>query len=439
MNTLLRKTAGTVLLLTGLAVGGFALLLAGSMVPDDWVLDELSGAFDDGVLGEKRPTSATGIAVPTEIDCTTLSYGSTSPAWVGLFKETAGAYTFTGCQALREQLERREAGLGFDPARKYMRYWHGSAVFAPAIVATGGVTGLRAVTQVVVLASFAVVGLFVSRTSGPKSAVAFLLPVFLTIPVETVSRSMPHGFSTSAALLGAVVVASKAGRGASLSHLWYFAVAAGAVFVYFDPLTAVPGFCALCMVLAGLAKTARGASKSEALQVISTVGAGWGAGYAGMWIAKWCIACIFFGFDRVWNNVYGQINFRLDGEHKKVVQGFGQASKANLETFLSRPFATTILLVGLLVAAAMLRRSTIDQVLTRVVLGVPLSLIPFWLEVLSNHSQIHTHFAYRSIAVGVGLLALLVTADLQHSNRVPKPSRVSLRKRIATTSRIQPT
>ena len=45
-------------------------------------------------------------------------------------------------------------------------------------------------------------------------------------------------------------------------------------------------------------------------------------------------------------------------------------------------------------------------------LAAPALIVPLWYEVLSNHSQVHAFFTYRSVAaaVGIGVAACVVAA-----------------------------
>ena len=414
-TTRARATAvRTFVLLALFATTGIVLLAGAALFSDDRILEQLAAAEQRGVLADSWSKTGTGVGMPTEIDCDAISYGTVSPKDASVFEEAVGVYRSAGCPGLREQIERYVSGAPTEVGEPYLRYWRGDSAFSATLVALVGVTGLRAFSQLLVLTSFSALGLFVANAAGWRSALMLLLPVVLTIPLETLSQSSPHAFSTAAGMFGAVAVA-KTARAATAETLWFVSFSAGAVFAYLDVLTWVPGIWATVIVVTGLPTTSQGTNIRQLFRRMSIAGLGWSFGYGAMWATKWPIAGLVFGWNRVWNDVTGQIVHRVRGGGPRVSAEFGAALEKTIGIFLDRPFAWLLCLLCAGIAVRSIREWSRSIAIHRALLTAPILIIPLWFELLSQHSQGHPHFVYRSVSIGLGLAMMVITA------RVPEP------------------
>jgi hypothetical protein len=78
------------------------------------------------------------------------------------------------------------------------------------------------------------------------------------------------------------------------------------------------------------------------------------------------------------------------------------------------------MLIGLVIAAAYFIFSRVMQRehsqtrrgWDRAIIVAPVLIIVIWYELLRNHSQIHYWFTYRSVAVGIGVIAVGLLSQL---------------------------
>ncbi|MEN9802932.1 MAG: hypothetical protein RLZ37_2057, partial [Actinomycetota bacterium] len=151
----------------------------------------------------------------------------------------------------------------------------------------------------------------------------------------------------------------------------------------------------------------------------------WIIGYTWMWFSKWILAAIVYGVSSVKSDISDQVTFRLDGksEYREQVTGFLGTTRYNISAsrygWLSEPLAIPILM-GLVIAAAYFvfsqlmqrKQSRPRRNWDRAILVAPVLIIVIWFELLRNHSQIHYWFTYRSIAAGIGVIAVGLVAQL---------------------------
>lgn len=416
-----RVTAIQTLILLGAAVlVGFLLLAAAALVPDDQILDRLVTAKQRGELTESWSKAGTGVAIPTEIDCGAISYGTVSPKESTPIEDAIGVYRSAGCAGLSNQIERYASGLPVQVGEPYFRYWRGDSAFAAPTVAALGVPGLRVVCQMLVLASFGLLGAFIAQTVGLRAAIALIVPVAATVPLETLAQSAPHALSTSAGLFGALAVGRVAARDHHHRAVWLWSVGAGAAFVYLDVLTWVPGIWATVIVVTGISRMSESTNRHDLATTMTLAGVGWGFGYASMWAAKWAIASTVFGWTRVWNDVTRKVGERIGGTNPRVSEGLGNSIRRTIATFFDRPLAATVCAVAVVVIAISLRRMSRVELIGRAYLAAPVLIVPAWLEILSQHSQLHPHFVYRSISIGIGLVAMVATARFPSESHAPR-------------------
>ena len=103
-------------------------------------------------------------------------------------------------------------------------------------------------------------------------------------------------------------------------------------------------------------------------------------------------------------NIKHQVGFRINGESAYAAGGFGSALRANLTVWTESRLvqlllAATVAALGYLVVRSWRQGTLRPRPL--IMFGFVAMCVPVWFEVLSNHSQIHSWFTFRSLAVGL--------------------------------------
>jgi hypothetical protein len=119
------------------------------------------------------------------------------------------------------------------------------------------------------------------------------------------------------------------------------------------------------------------------------------------------------------------VTFRLDGEseYREQVTGFLGTTRYNISAsrygWLSEPLAIPVLILLVIAVAYFVfsqfiqgKHSHPRRDWDRAILVAPVLIIVIWFELLRNHSQIHYWFTYRSVAAGIGVIAVGLVARL---------------------------
>lgn len=401
------------------------LLVVAEAVPDDRVERQLAAAIEDGQYGPALVPDRFGGFHDGFTECVVLGQGLGSPPeQMGPWRRAIYAPRIGSCEQGVDQIATLASG-GEVEAGPYHRYWNGYAPVTRPVVAAVGVTGLRVVVGVLLAGAAAFAAIAVGRRLGWPATVALFAPVVLASNVVTTpAHGFTHAISLSVAAAGTGLVAVAADRG-RLATVAATSLAA-ALFVYVDLLTtpAVPWVLAAFVAAAVAAR--RGASTAEVARTTAIVGVVWPVVYAATWAVRWLLAAAVLGPD-----VLGEIveisRFRVGGAFEGVQEHVGAATRTNLEWWLGRtPTAPVVL--GLAVATCVVAlviagRHDRTRPALAALLAVPALVVPAWYELLSNHSQIHAFFTYRSVpvAVGVGTAACVMAATRPERPAAERP------------------
>ena len=136
----------------------------------------------------------------------------------------------------------------------------------------------------------------------------------------------------------------------------------------------------------------------------------WNTGYAFSWISKWILSLLFADTDTVWNQLKGQVEYRINGE---VPEGFDSGAleiiQGNLQYFFDVSPLPVLVLAGCVVFIGLVGMSARD--LKSLKLLLPICLVPMapmiYFSTLQNVSSIHPFIFFRSLAVVVTALVAI--------------------------------
>lgn len=387
----------------------FTLLVAAQAVPDERIITRLEWAVNSGEYGPPYVPDGYGGIHDKFTECVIVGYGlGTTPEPMSLIERTAYAPRLASCEEGQNQILALAAGENIEVGT-YARYWSGYSVLTRPALATLGLTGMRALTGAMLLGSAIFLTTVVKRRLGwLTTAVLFAPFAFTTNIFMSPGSASSHAISVAVIFLGLGALTLATARWGITGAAGTAAISA-AVFNYVDLLTtpAIPW--ALSAFLAGAIIHTRERNWRPTLWAVIGVGAAWPAAFAATWASRWLIGFLVLGKEFV-ATVWETMLFRLDGTHESVLDEFGAATKRNVSAWwtmnsFNKLFFLILLavLVGIVVVLIW-RRS--DRNLAAVpLLMLPAFVVPVWYEILSNHSQIHAFFTYRSIPVAIGIVA----------------------------------
>jgi hypothetical protein len=411
----------TIALLVAATLAGIAGLAIGELVPDRFVAERLLDARIDGSLTatDQEPTRLGGLS-DHFTGCTTVSVGLGEAADAGFLETLAEGTNLGPCDRLIGALDRFGENGRLPQGSPYLRYWHGTSSLFRPIIALSGLATLRLLAFGSLLAATVVLARQVRTIAGRAAAIGLLAPLIITTDYLELTQVAFVSVGLAVALAGASLTLAVAARHPSASRVWFSAAVAGAAFVYFDLLTIVPGAWLLPAATTMLAARRFGAPATRVFRLGLTSGIGWFVGYAGMWFGKWVFAAAVLGRQRVQTDVRSTIEQRINGESQWSEDRFGAAISDNVDFWLDRPLARFVLVTGVIVLAVVIRRIIRTDGaggLAVVAVAAGPALLPFvWFEVLSNHSQIHFWFTYRSLPIAFGVVLLAALTE-----KAPRP------------------
>ncbi|MEZ5184648.1 MAG: hypothetical protein R2720_02790 [Candidatus Nanopelagicales bacterium] len=407
----------------------WSLTTATDLVPDDRIAQTLVGAAATRAWQPEGSVTEMGLQADHFTDCVafTQGLGEVVPPVSRVQQSMADVQLAPeGCAGVVEKLAALLSGQVVEGS-PHFRYWHGYVLLSRPVLAWADVTTLRISLALLLGASLAALLVGLVRSVGPWAAGAFGLPLVLTSDLVALPMSTVHCIAWTVLLLGgaaAVWSVRKWGTWGAATC----ALLAGSAYVFVDLLTNPPAavMVLLAGVLAGSAGSGVGPVRSARTAAIA--GFVWGIGYTATWISKWLISATVFGIDAVYSQIQSMIAFRISGDYGTVEKRFGAATQANWDTWMHLDTLVTLAVVVCLLVTGVAFGLTIRRrpaCLGWMAAFSAVSLVPFaWYEIVSNHSQIHAWFTFRSLpaSLGVLMLGVAVTLRCRQMHEDPRPS-----------------
>lgn len=293
----------------------------------------------------------------------------------------------------------------------YFWYWNGVTSISRPILAVAGVGGFRLVSALALYAATGTLLLAVRRVAGLVVGLLLIGPWLVMTDFVDLYESIPHALSAAAMTAGAALVCEVARRRPGNGPLLFVvALAAGSVYNFIDLMTMPPGAWALTVAVAAISTGVVLHRARPVLLAAAAAGAGWLAGYAGTWVAKWIISAALFGPSKVWNTIRSVIGLQSGGNH---LNGIGNRLKVPfVDTFQlweHRPFVSAHLLVAVAVLTAgagalIIIRHGWSEFGVRAATAVGALVVPVWFVVVARQTVIQDFYSYRSLAVALGIV-----------------------------------
>jgi len=418
-------------------VGCTVLLAAGFAIPNGPIIRHVVAQYKDGLNASDYQPNGLGNRTDTYTETIGYCIGvlpahSTMPLWqrVSMVPRcSGGAQNAAMIRGFKEHPKDLTAG-----AFSYIRYWSGFSVVSRPALALGGVYMARAVSLLCLLAAAFYLAVVLARRAGLWAAIG-LLGVYLgTTDLLALASQFTQALAQATILAtGAMVL--------QLSRRWqaagYLAVIAGGLFAFMDLLTNPPASCVLAVAMAGLAGWTSSRRIRTTLAFLASSTLGWLVGFVGTWVARWFEAMPYNGWRTTVSNVRNTAKFRLDGDvsstghHVSVVLKPWATTMTNIRMWMSYPLSWYVmwaLLAIVLVVVVWLLVRDRHGLVGMLVLLIPVLYVPGYLEIMKNHSQIHSWFVFRDVAMGVAVIAAVSLHFLEERVR-PRVMRNPARRR----------
>lgn len=343
-----------------------------------------------------------GRVIDADTECIGMSVGlDLSEPRGDLLHRAVNAQSLYGCDAIMPWINGSREQL----VRDYFRYWHGYLLIARPALAAMPYNDLRGYLFTISLGLFVWLLWRIGEDFGPTTALAIAAPF---VVINT---------------MGFFVVATKAvtwllaiGAGLALSRrksaetplLLFFIL--GALTAYFDFFTGPAFIFCFATMIAAIYETRAGRTPQWAPFIL--MGAFWAAGWAGFILIKIAIAAAVLDTN-VWRDFIDAALFRVRGE-TDYVDSFipGAALYENIAAMKSFWAPVAIIAFVILPLATKARRARWLALLRSrsVILGIAAAPL-LWMEVFSNHTQIHAAFTQINYAPAFMLAALVLAGS----------------------------
>lgn len=398
MNGAVKKALialGLTPVLTALFLAG---ILAVFAIPNEPIVKNLTDRPE--VLFARRADN--GRVIDADTECIGMSVGlDLSEPRGDLLHRAVNAQSLYGCDAIMPWIN----GSKEQSVRDYFRYWHGYLLIARPVLAAMPYNDLRGYLFTISLGLFVWLLWRIGEDFGPKTALALAAP-FVVINA-----------------MGLMVVATKAatwllaiGAGLALSrrksaeapYLLFFIL--GALTAYFDFFTGPAFIFCFAAMISAIYETRAGRTPQWAPFIL--VGAFWAVGWAGFILIKIAIAAAVLDAN-VWRDFLDAALFRVRGETAHVDSFIPGAALyeniAAMKTFWAPVAIISFVILPLATKARRARWAALSRSRS-VLLGIAAAPL-LWMEVFSNHTQIHAAFTQINYAPAFMLAALILAGS----------------------------
>ncbi len=394
MNRVFRKALIALALtplLTALFLAG---IVAAFAVPNEPILKNLIDRPE--VLFARRADN--GRVIDADTECIGLSIGLdlTAPR-APLPSRAVNAQSLLGCDAILPWVS--------DPTSQrvqdYFRYWHGYLVIARPALALMPYNDLRGYLFTLSVGLFGWLLWRISEDFGAKAALAIAAP-FIVINAMGLFVVVTKAVTWLLAVGAGLALSRRKDPGPPLTLFFVL----GALTAYFDFFTA-PAFIFFFAAFVW-ALYERRAARIPRWKELLLNGVFWSAGWAGFIVIKIAIAAAVLDAD-VWRNFIDAVLFRVRGETDYVDSLLPGAAIyenfAAMKTFWGPVAVITFVILPFATKARRRRWAALIKARS-VFLGVALAPIA-WLELFTNHTQIHAAFTQINFAPAFMLAALV--------------------------------
>lgn len=309
------------------------------------------------------------------------------------------------------ELHKTAAGIAAPVMTDYSRYWHGYRIYMWPLLERFNLQSVRFINAFLTLCALTFFYCGLRGAIGPTPAFIFFVVLMSLTDIWRIWVNTPHFIAMFIILVGSAAFVYVRRKTANGYAAIVCAAVLGSVFNFFDFLSSPPMMPMLLsfFVLAarddsGTTQCARGLHK---LPLAMMVAASWFGGYAMTWLVKWIlVAYLSTDAQQTILGITDQILLRLYGQEPNGHIYFLPLLPTLtmiIQSFISVGSVTVAVLATAIVLHLHKNWASFDKrVFVRLLLPTLIPII--WFELLSNHTQTHSHFAYRSESAAIALV-----------------------------------
>lgn len=293
---------------------------------------------------------------------------------------------------LAEYLDNDKSGVR---STRFTHYWQGYLIFLRPLLVLGDYGMIRILNGAALSVLTLIVILLLVRFQ-PRALIPFCLCVLLAAPTA-ICNNMNFSSICYISLIGIILLFWNPKHCFDGDGVRYLFFGIGIATTFFDYLTAPTVPLALLLALVCMQRE----DSDKRLQLMIECLFCWGFGYATMWLGKWVIALIVKRQDFLNSLLYHlTMRFSKTSLTNESVTRVGTLN-LNLSVLLENKYINYLIIAyGLILAVNNLynrKRVTYKRTDTFLLLFIPALIGIAWILILTNHSNVHYWFTYRTL------------------------------------------
>ena len=309
------------------------------------------------------------------------------------------------------ELLRNAIGTATSERMDYSRYWHGYRLYIWPMLEHVSLASMRFINAFILLAVLVFFFRSLRIVMGPTPAIILFLVLMSLTDIWRIWLITPHFLSMVVILVGTGFFANMYARHLSATLAIVLAAVLGAIFNFIDFLInppMMPMFLSFIVLAAEPMHNPHPTRQQvlETLWIPGLTALSWFGGYALTWVSKWFLAAWFSdNAGQTMSVIYAQIILRLHGQEiDRPVPMIPLLPTVEMiiQSFISVGSITVAILAVAVFVHIRRNWDSFDR--WRFFILISPTLIPIvWFELLSNHTQTHSHFTYRSEAAAIAI------------------------------------
>jgi hypothetical protein len=310
------------------------------------------------------------------------------------------------------ELLRTAVGIATSERTDYSRYWHGYRLYIWPMLEHVGLASMRFINAFILLVVLVYFFRSLRIVIGPTPATILFLVLMSLTDIWRIWRITPHFLSMVVILAGTGLFAKMYVRHRNPTLAIILAAVLGSVFNFIDFLInppMMPMFLSFIVLAAEPIHNPHLMRRQvlDALWLPGLTALSWFGGYALTWAIKWFLAVWFSGnAAQTMSTIYAQIITRLHGHEvggNVPMIPLLPTVEMIVQSFISVGSITVAILAAAIIVHVRQNWHSFDR--RRFFILMTPTLIPItWFELLSQHTQTHSHFTYRSESAAIAIL-----------------------------------
>ena len=379
---------------------GYLLLTAVYLIPESQMHDHLTASYGQIASEETyRPDTFSGRLLDNFSDALImLECGYTGTESPLVKAANSPFYKVNGQDPHTSVAQIGEAAPEDLTLDNYSRFWHGYQVILRPLLLIFNYQQIRVLNTVVLFSLLALILFFMTKTA-PVCILPFILSVLFLAPTA-VGQNIHFSGAVYVSLLTVLLILWNPKNLRSQGKLELLFLCAGIAVPFLDLITAPTVALTLPLVLLCFVDR----QEPHPFRRIIRCALFWAIGYALMWFGKWLIAYIVNGSSFL-DSLINQMKFRSGSDTGFSLAGRFEPLILNIRHLGNTRWLNLVVLAYLLACAVFFFVNNRKD-LGPAVKSVPKTVLPFllvalipvvWTLLLSNHSQIHVFFTYRTL------------------------------------------